>query len=62
MQYLDSKLDLRQMQYVNIGLVAEKKRVEEYLLILPKEVDCMLEDSIHTSLAGVTGYEWTNIK
>ncbi|KNY30067.1 pentapeptide repeat-containing protein [Pseudobacteroides cellulosolvens] len=56
MLYLESKLDLRQMQYCHVGFIADKKRVEEYILIIPEKLDCIIEGSLCFSKAGIPEY------
>lgn len=45
-EYLNNTLRLRQIKYNHIGICTEKgERIEEYCLIIPEEIDCILEGS-----------------
>ncbi|MCX7746238.1 MAG: pentapeptide repeat-containing protein [Clostridia bacterium] len=56
-EYLKNKINIRGMEYRRIGLVSEnRKRVEEYCLVMPQEVDCVLPDSRETAKTGEIVY------
>lgn len=45
-EYLNNTLRLRRIKYNHVGICTEKgERIEEYCLIIPQEIDCILEGS-----------------
>lgn len=51
--YLREKLDVGEIEFNHVGFYSEQGcRVEEYCLIVPEEVDCVLEGSASYDKAG----------